>query len=196
MAHSSRATSDRDDEAHERTQGRGATERPSVAVAARRIGFEPPRGVTRIQWRPGLAHFAMEVAQGRCDLAPIFRALTEADVSVDMIKLLPPGICFTLSHDQVDTVSETLRRLGLDFSVTRDCAVLTVYAPDMRSLPGIMATVVGVLDNSGVRVLFTDDSYNSIFCVIDENDGPRACQALADEFGLDLQSPDGPSVGW
>jgi aspartate kinase len=111
-----------------------------------------------------------------------------------MIKLLPPGICFSLSQEQAEAAAETLRGLGLKFNVTSDCAVLTVYAPDMRSLPGIMATVVGVLDNSGVRVLFTDDSYNSIFCLIKRRDAPRACHALADEFGLHLRANQGRTV--
>jgi aspartate kinase len=168
----------------------------SVAAAARRIGFEPPRGVSRIEWHAGLAHLAIKTEEGGRALASVFRPLMKAGVSVDMVKLLPPGICFTLSEDQIELTGETLRKLGLEFVVTPQCAVLTVYAPDMRSLPGIMATVVGALDNNGVRVLSTDDSYNSIFCVIHRDDGPRACQALADEFDLDLKNGEGPSVEW
>lgn len=172
------------------------TQQPSVAVATRRLGFEPPRGVSRIEWRSGLAHFAIKTEEGGRALASVFRPLMEVGVSVDMVKLLPPGICFALSEGEIDVTSETLRKVGLEFTVTPECAVLTVYAPDMRSLPGIMATVVGALDHDGVRVLSTDDSYDSIFCIIDRNDGPRACQALAKEFGLDLKSGEGPGVEW
>jgi aspartate kinase len=113
-----------------------------------------------------------------------------------MIKLLPPGIRFSLSESQTELAAETLRSLDLEFDVTPECAVLTLYAPDMRSLSGIMATVVGALDHNGVRVLSTDDSYNAIFCVIHSADGPRACQALANEFGLDLKTDQGPNVEW
>ncbi|MGD8241011.1 MAG: ACT domain-containing protein [Armatimonadota bacterium] len=195
MAGQGSATRDESDDPREETQGSG-TEEPAVAVAPQRIGFEPPRGVTRIEWRPGLAHFAVELGEEGRGLAAVFRPLTEAGVSVDMIKLLPPGIRFSLSQNQAESAAEMLRGLDLDFTVTPECAVLTVYAPDMRSLPGIMATVVGVLDNNGVRVLSTDDSYNEILCVIDRKDGPRACRALADEFGLHLQDRAGPAVEW
>ncbi|MFQ5810238.1 MAG: ACT domain-containing protein [Armatimonadota bacterium] len=196
MAGAGSSTRDESDDPREGTQESGAEEKPAVAVAPQRIGFEPPRGVTRIEWRPGLAHFAVQIETEGRSLASVFRPLTEAGVSVDMIKLLPPGIRFSLSEDQAESAAETLRGLDLDFSITPECAVLTVFAPDMRSLPGIMATVVGVLDNNGIRVLSTDDSYSEIFCVIDREHGPRACQALADEFGLDLQDRSGPAAEW
>ena len=158
----------------------------SVATASEaHVGFEPPRGVSRIEAEHGCAYIMIPTEGRPRGLWEVFRPLSRAGVSVDTIKLHDTSLQFSLSEDQVETASRVLDELDLTHEVTPDCAVLTIYAPDMRSIPGVMATIVAGLHEVGVAILATDDSYNSVFCIIPSAQADAACRALAERFGLE-----------
>lgn len=160
------------------------------------IGFEPPRGVTRIEVRPGLTHLALPTEGAPQDLARIFRPLTEAAVSVDLIKLHGNALHFALSSHERERACEVLADLGHEPRITPDCTIVSVYAADMRSIPGVMGRIVSALHHAGVAILETDDSYNSVFCLIEHDQVPLACDALAAEFELEAQPIQRPGAEW
>lgn len=157
------------------------------------MGFEPPRGVTRIDVRPGLAHVSLPTEGRPRDLARIFRPLTEAGVSVDLIKLHDNSLHFALADAELDRARQVLAELGHEPEVVPQCAILTVYAADMRSIPGVMGRIVSALHRAGVGILEMDDSYNSVFCLIQRHQAPPACEALAAEFELETQPTQRPN---
>jgi len=160
------------------------------------MGFEPPRGVTRIEARPGLDHFVLPTPGPPKDLARVFRPLTDAGVSVDLVKLHENGLHFALSSSEAPRAQQVLAGLGYQLQPTPNCAIITVYAPDMRSIPGIMGRIVSALQHAGVAILETDDSYNCVFCLIECDQTRAACAALASEFGLEAEATEGPIVEW
>jgi aspartate kinase len=169
-----------------------------AAAAIRRgeLGFEPPRGVTRIEaWR-GLARVAMGCEGRPKDLTRIFRPLTDAGISVDLIKLHESSLHFALPTEDLEHCLEVLRGLGCQVEALSDCALVTVFAPDMRSIAGVMGRIVGALQRAGVSILETDDSYNAVFCLVEVDHARQACEALADEFDLAPEDLEGPSVNW
>lgn len=155
---------------------------------AAHVGFERPRGVRRIQVERGYAYIMMPTEGRPQGLWEVFRPLSRASVSVDTIKLHDRSLHFSVSEDQLDAAVRVLDELGLTYEVTPDCAMLTVYAPDMRSIPGVMATIIAGLHEARVAVLATDDSYNSVFCIIPGTQADAACAALAARFNLDAAS--------
>ncbi len=167
-----------------------------AAAAIRRgeLGFEPPRGVTRIEaWR-GLARVAVACEGRPKGLGRIFRPLTEARISVDLIKLHEGSLHFALPGGELDRCLEVLRDMGWQAAALPDCALVTVYAPDMRSIAGVMGRIVGVLQRSGVPILETDDSYNSVFCLVGAEHARQACDALAEEFDLTPEELDRSAI--
>ena len=163
---------------------------PRSVAAARdaRVGFEPPRGVSRIDVERGYAYIMIPTEGRPRELWRVFRPLSRASVSVDTVKLHDHSLQFSLAEGELDAALRILDELGTPYHVTPDCAVLTVYAPDMRSIPGVMATIVSGLHEAGVALLATDDSYNSVYCIIPGAQAAQACAALAERFGLDAVS--------
>ncbi len=54
----------------------------------------------------------------------------------------------------------------------------------MRGVPGVMARIVKALSKENIQILQTSDSYNTIWCLIKEEDTNRALAALHNEFKL------------
>lgn len=48
----------------------------------------------------------------------------------------------------------------------------------MRGIPGVMAKIVGALDNENIEVLQTADSHMTIWCLVESKNVREAIKAL------------------
>lgn len=144
----------------------------------------------------GVAHLT-NITQVRLDrkhdvnesgfLSQVFRALADAKISVDLISVLPTTICFTISDSVVDKALHVLESLGLEkkeIGITPGCAKVSVVGAGMRGVPGVMAEVVEVLADAGVKIYQTSDSHASISCLVMKDDILKATRGLHTAFGL------------
>ena len=149
------------------------------------------RGVTHIS---GIAQIRLDCEHDVNEagfLSKIFRALANAQISVDLISVLSKTICFTINGDTVDEALKILQSLGLDkeeVKVTPECAKVSLVGAGMRGVPGVMAEVVEVLGDTGVRILQTSDSHASISCLVMKNDILKATRGLHNAFGLGVST--------
>jgi aspartate kinase len=123
----------------------------------------------------------------------IFKALADANISVDMIVQSARAtdnkndILFTVNQtDLVDAtgVMETLKEeMHFDrFDVEINVAKVSVVGAGMLGNPGIAAGMFGALAKAGVNIAVISTSEISISCLIPEKDVKKAVNAIHDYF--------------
>ena len=114
----------------------------------------------------------------------VFRAMAEADISVDFITVQPTALMFTVSREKAHRAEARLRELGLDPQMEFNCAKVAVVGAAMTGIPGIMFKIVEALDECGIDIQQAGDSYTNIWCLVKQEDMKKAVQALHDKFEL------------
>ena len=150
------------------------------------VYFERDRGVTEVHVTRGLAHVTARFSHQ--DLAAkrlaLLQELAGAGISVFLVKLHPDAISFAVRSDAVDPCEALLSRQGLDYTLLRDLALVTIVAGAMRDLPGVMARIYGAMLAVEVRVQQTGDAYNAVLCLLAGDEAERAAGALRQTFSL------------
>ncbi|MCL4425135.1 MAG: aspartate kinase [Firmicutes bacterium] len=142
--------------------------------------MRPVVGVTFVTER---AWVVVRGAEG-VDGLRVFGKLAEVRISVDMISLSQERAAFIIDADQAQRAKETLDNLAVPATVTTGFAKVTVVGTGMRGRPGVMARLVTALTQAGVRIFHTADSYNTISCLVRQEDMEKALKSLHQEFGL------------
>lgn len=114
----------------------------------------------------------------------ILDRLAQADVSIDLITLMPDVLAFSVKDDDADRAVRLLQREGHSVTATRPCAKVSVIGAGMRGVPGVMARVVRALQSAGADILQTADSHTTISCLVRREQMEAALQALHNEFRL------------
>lgn len=114
----------------------------------------------------------------------VYRAMADADVSLDMFTPAGESLLFTVSASSVDVACATLDFLGLPYEVTSSLAKVTLVGAAMHGVPGVMAAMAEYLSAAGVDVLQTADSHTTISVLVSATDADTAVEALHDGFGL------------
>lgn len=148
--------------------------------------FERDRGISHLASRRRVSYLIVPFENPHSGSGPLFRSLAEAKVNVFLIKMLSDCLGFAVNQDEVDRGVETLRHGGWEPEVYRECAIVSVVSPEMRDMPGVMARLVGCLQHSGVEIRGFADSFNSVSCLIAENQMDAALEAMENEFEVTL----------
>lgn len=159
----------------------------AVGVRPRRVGFEKDRGVLDVQGQGGVAFLRVDLDSTQPPAAsaiPVLRLLAERGVATRFVRLYPDCLSFVAAKEQLAAVLEALEAAGLPYQASAECAVVAVIAPNMRSIPGLMARVGDVLDRGALEVYQTADSHSSVACVVPGDGMADAVAALRGEFGL------------
>ncbi|MGB4141603.1 MAG: aspartate kinase [Limnochordia bacterium] len=114
----------------------------------------------------------------------IFDLLARNQISIDLIYLSPQLIAFIIDEAKVDLVKQVLADLGLNTTVEKGYAKVSVVGAGMHGVPGLMARVVRSLERANVPIFQTTDSHANISCLIQEKDLLEAVRALYAEFEL------------
>lgn len=114
----------------------------------------------------------------------VFKAMAEADISVDFITVQPAALMFTVSREKAHRAEINLKELGLCPQMEFNCAKVAVVGAAMTGIPGIMFKVVEALEEKDIDILQAGDSYTNIWCLVKQEDMKRAVQALHDKFEL------------
>lgn len=153
-----------------------------VALDLKQAGL----AVRQIRDRPGMA-------------AKIFGLLAEKNISVDTIVqsqrcyqvdgVLTRDLVFTVAEADGELARQTLAENGSecgwgDVELERAIAKVSAVGAGMVSHPGVAAKMFEVLAQAGVNILTIATSEIKISCVVDEENGVRALQAVHAAFGL------------
>ena len=114
----------------------------------------------------------------------VFRALADAEISVDMIQVCPHGISCIVEESYIKRVREALRFMALEIAIVPGLAKVSAVGAGMRGIPGVMARVVQALNKEKIALHQTTDSHTNISCLVLREEMAKALQALHDEFLL------------
>jgi aspartate kinase len=114
----------------------------------------------------------------------VFRVLAEAGVSVDLISVSPGIISFIIKESDVPTAEDSIAKIGLIGTIQKGYAKVSAVGAGMRGTPGVMASVVEALDESGISIYQTTDSHTTISCLVRQEVMADAVRALHTKFNL------------
>jgi aspartate kinase len=127
--------------------------------------------------------------------ATVFRAISEANINVDMIvqnvssEDNATDISFTVSNadgrkafDITRKVSDELGTKGVNMNTS--IAKVSIVGVGMQSHFGVAAQMFDTLSREGINIMMISTSEIKISCVIDEKDTEKAVRVLHDSFGL------------
>lgn len=161
-------------------------------IRARRVGFEKERGVLSIEAETGRSFVLVDLSgqgAGASSALQVLSPLAEGGLPIQFLRIHPDCLSFVVAQADLPRVRETLAEAGVPFEASESCAVITVVAPNMRSIPGLMARMGETLFGRAVGVYQMADSHSSVSCVIADEHLADAAEALRGEFGLPEEAP-------
>lgn len=142
--------------------------------------------IIQVPDRPGIA-------------AQIFGLLADKNISVDTIiqsqrthiikDIATRDIAFTVAQDDAQIVADVLKELAQDIGcgeITVDAAIakLSIVGAGMISNPGVAAQFFSALAAAKINIQMITTSEIKISCVVAEEEGVEALQAVHNAFGL------------
>lgn len=125
----------------------------------------------------------------------VFLALAQANINIDMIiqsmmRQDRNDIAFTVEEGDLPRVIEIMERVAAQLGaegVAHDpnVAKISIVGAGMISHPGTAATMFGALGDAGINIEMISTSEIKISCLIQEDQAPRALQAIHERFHLD-----------
>lgn len=114
----------------------------------------------------------------------VFKAMAEAEISVDFINISPTGVVYTVPESLTEKAVEILEVLGFHPEVTKGCAKVSAVGAGMSGVPGVASKIVQALTNAGVQILQSADSHTTIWVLVHMKDLVTAVNALHEVFDL------------
>jgi aspartate kinase len=117
--------------------------------------------------------------------APLFAALAEANVNVDMILQEREGeIVFSAPPEDRDAAARALDALGASWEARDDLGKVSVIGAGMKSHPGVAARTFATLERVGIAPALISTSPIKIACHVDSSQVDDAVRALHEAFEL------------
>ncbi|MEV5374561.1 MULTISPECIES: aspartate kinase [Streptomyces] len=141
------------------------------------------------------------------EAATIFRAISDAEINIDMIvqnvSAASTGltdISFTLPKTEgrkaIEALEKTKARVGFDSLRYDDqIAKISLVGAGMKTNPGVTATFFEALSNAGVNIELISTSEIRISVVTRADDVNEAVRAVHSAFGLDSESDEAVVYG-
>ncbi len=129
--------------------------------------FEKPRGIHTVEVRPGYAvvevlNLASPLDEKRLE---ILRAVADAGISVDFLKLTQNGLSFLIPQEKANVAESTLSAANVQNEVTGERSIVMVHAVNMRDEEGLIARVVSTAIRSGVELEHLSDMHDRMLMV-------------------------------
>ncbi|MFZ3587866.1 aspartate kinase [Bacillus sp. DJP31] len=114
----------------------------------------------------------------------VFKAMANAEISVDFFNINPTGVVYTVSGDNTDRAVDVLHGLGYEPVVTRNCAKVSAVGAGMSGVPGVTSKIVTSLSENGIQILQSADSNTTIWVLVKDSDLIQTVNSLHDTFQL------------
>lgn len=109
----------------------------------------------------------------------LLRAVGEAGVSIDFLKLTPTGMSFVVAANDAEAVRNALN--GAAFSIEADRAILLVHAVNMRDEDGMIAGILRRAIGSGITVDHASDMHDRMLLVLRHDHAERLANILLED---------------
>jgi len=165
------------------------TEEPGTLVTSRKeleMGVDiPDRLITGIAHMTSLTQLKIQLKEEDYRLqSEIFKAMAEANISVDFINISPTNVVYTVPNSVTKEAVDILETLGYYPEINENCAKVSAVGAGMTGVPGVASKIVQALTNNGVEILQSADSHTTIWVLVREKDLITAVNALHEVFEL------------
>lgn len=142
--------------------------------------FEKRPGVNRVEVRHGhaQAHVFSLSAPVMDERLRVLKAVSDASISIDFLKLTEDGLSFILSEADISAVQKTLSGCKVQFSMLESVSIVLVHAVNMRDEEGLIASIVQQAITSGGKVSHLGDMHDRLLLVVESEDADK----IADQF--------------
>ena len=145
--------------------------------------------------RRGLTLMGFMSAPDRPGLASaVFQAMGAAQINAEFIVQCidlnqDSHMLFCVAGEDAERLAALLQPIARELNARRitstpHVAMVSVFGPDFRELPGIAGAAFGALARGGTNILAVSTSISTITCVIENDNLDRAVQALQEVFAL------------
>jgi aspartokinase len=160
-------------------------ESPRVAPAVlRETEFEKRRGVSNIEVRRGFAQVHISEISGHAMSGRLsaLKAIRDAQVSIDFLKLTPSGLSFLVAEEGADAVRKALEGSGFQFTVRGGRSIVLVHAVNMRDEEGLIARIVQTVIGTKVIVDHIGDMHDRLLLVVKDEDAAKVKKRFQDSL--------------
>lgn len=167
--------------------GRGTLVAAYDQVYGEKVEITRDRIITGITHITGVVQLTVPTGkypQASCNQLKIFKALAQADISVDFINIREEEVVFTVREEVFKKAVNILSNTGFDAEVNPGCAKIAAVGAGMTGVPGVMAGIVEALAQEGIHILQTADSYTSIWVLVKREEMKKAMRLLHSKFNL------------
>jgi aspartate kinase len=117
--------------------------------------------------------------------ATLFTALAEARINVDTILQSDGGLVFSAPSADAEATSRVLQELDVPWDADASLGQVSIVGAGMKSHPGVAATALATLAQSGIDPVIVTTSPVRIACHVRLEAIDDAVRALHDAFGLE-----------
>jgi aspartokinase len=132
--------------------------------------FEKPRGVNRVEVRPGYAQVLLEDLPLPLSTSRIrvLKEVAEAGISVDFLKFTQTGLGFVIPQSQASAVEEAVSSEGPRLTIQTGRSIFLAHAVNMRDEEGLMAAIISEIIATGAPIDHMGDMHDRVLVVTDE----------------------------
>ncbi len=141
--------------------------------------------VTGIAFLENISQIKVTAKKGQYNFqSEVFKAMANANISVDFINISPTGVVYTIPEDTVERAVAELNAVGYDPIVEQKCAKVSIVGAGITGVPGVTAKIVTALAEREIRILQSADSHTTIWVLVEGNELESAVNVLHDAFEL------------
>ncbi|GIN94864.1 aspartokinase [Siminovitchia terrae] len=141
--------------------------------------------VTGIAFLENISQIKVTAKKGQYNFqSEVFKAMANANISVDFINISPTGVVYTIPEDTVERAVAELNAAGYDPVVEQQCAKVSIVGAGITGVPGVTAKIVTALAEKEIRILQSADSHTTIWVLVEGNELENAVNVLHDAFEL------------
>ncbi len=146
--------------------------------------FEKRRGVSKVEVRSGyaqahLSNLGAPVAGRRLE---VLKAVANAEISLDFLKMTPMGMSFLVSSAKVQDLQAVLTSLGLEYSLRDGRSVVLVHAVNIRDEEGLIAKILRAAISGGTTVHHISDMHDRVLMVVESSAAEKLARTIGEEF--------------
>ena len=146
--------------------------------------FEKPRGINRVEIRPGLTRaFISDLPEPSMDARlAILAKVRAAGVSIDFLKFGSGALSFVAAESDHKKLLVALKDVNGTTEVESGCCIVIVHAVNMQDEEGLVAKIVSQVIASGEDVDHVGDMHDRLLLVTDQQTGDRLVESLEKEI--------------
>jgi len=112
----------------------------------------------------------------------VLKAVNEAGISVDFLKLTPTGLSFLVTNSCAEGVATAIQPVASDSSIRPERAIVLVHAVNIRDEEGLIGHIVREVIETGTTIDHIGDMHDRLLMIVSAKDAPRLEKLLAEKL--------------